>query len=157
MRTPFDTPAQRTRERHLRRRAQRLEAELARALDALARERAAIAAEREALAAYLNSDQHQHDTLTAMQAELQAALRDINTRYRSCGSCGGYSRQALDALLEPALEARREALGLAPPAPNRHGPWPTRPGAVHHHGQSLKTWFSEEDLARWRREVLAHG
>lgn len=143
---------------HMRRRAQRAEGALAEARDTLARERAAIAEERAALLAYLDGPEHDYDLLLAAQTRIARELRALSEDYKTCGRCGGFTREALDALLAPALEARRDALGLPPPdsLDERVGAWPVKPGADFHNFRSVHRFIGAEERERHLREARAY-
>ena len=144
------------RQRHLRRRAQRAEDE-ARLLRAeLAALRAEIEGEREALIAYVDGPRHEYDLLLATQAKTGEALREMAREVRTCRSCGGFSRAALDGMLGETLENKRAALGLPKPQslPERLGEWPVRPGAEYYNYRYLRAFVTPEQREANRRRAL---
>lgn len=135
---------------HIRQRMLRAEAEVAHLTRRLKILRAEIEAERAALNSYLTGPDHDYDMLLAAQTQIGGALRDMATQHQSCAQCGGFSREALDALLEPALIKRRMALGLPPPETlsKRAGHWPVRKGAGHFRETILRPYQPPKQDAR---------
>ena len=147
--------------RHLRRRCQRAEAEvraLQERLDALEAERDG---ERRDLLDYLDGPRHAHDVALSFQSLGRDAVRDMSTRHKSCGSCGGYRREMWDAMLAPALSELRAKIrdGLAVPDGEPAPPWPVAPGASYFKQDILapfRTPDEQEAQDRFRREQARH-
>ena len=143
--------------RHLRRRAQRADADAAALRAENDRLRARIEEDRRALQAYLDGPEGEYDRLLDAQRCIAEALRDLATRHQSCRSCGGYRRVMLDDLLEPELRARREALGLPGPAPleQRAGAWPVGEGALYYRKQALSPYVNADEREERERRSRA--
>lgn len=157
MRYDPDAPTHDRNTVHYRRRAQRAEAELSKTKQALRTLQAEIAAERASLNDYLNSDRHTYDLMLGAQTCVAKAVRAMSLQHLSCEQCGGFSRKALDHLLEPTLIRMRKALDvpepeLVPePVANRAGDWPVRPGQTYFRGTILRPFRTPEEEAEYNR------
>lgn len=135
--------------RHMRKRAQRAEAEAAALRAEVAALRQERRDERAALAAHIESPEWARDLLLIARDRVRGELINLSARHASCGTCGsfgrGFSKNFLTAEIDRLSTAH--ALPSVPPLPDPD--WPVQMGLRFRGGQGLDTsWLMEAPKRR---------
>ena len=141
---------QSNRTQFLRARCQHAEDEVRELRRECERLRAEAAAERAALIRWLDGPALKLDALEALQAVGREAAREMSTRHQSCTQCGGYRREMWDSLLEPAVAALRDTLGVSEP-PADPPAWPVAQAGKYWRSHILRPFRTDAEQAERQR------